>query len=224
MEKSKFKTSYTAKEVNELLKTYSPKRRYDLNVPDLGLSYYEFTDGRILVVIGETNSPGTMYRSETEFKNLTEIKPKGKKVEHVLSNLIPNDQVFLASINLYIDTLAFNLKISPEKLDRSLQSVKLIDSAYAKKRPSQSVFFKRDYLHLIAYLGEVYRKEKEGDWFFKKYPGEESYQPYIKTNGNKLLNPFLDLFKECFEDYKSFSIYSVADFAVSEIRLGASKR
>jgi len=222
MKESEIKRAYSKKEVNELLKKFNPQKRDDLNVPDLGFSYYEFSDGKILIVIGLKEGPGRMYKSEAELNKIRNRVP-AKKSEHVLSDLIPDDKKFLASVNLYIDSLADKLKIPREKLDRSLKSVRLIDTAYKKALPSQSVFFKKDYLYLIAYLGEVYKHEKGGEWFFEKYEDEESYQPYIKIANGRILNPFLDLFKDCYENYEEMSIYDVADFAVSDFRLGISK-
>jgi hypothetical protein len=223
LKESKFKRSYSKKEVLELFKKYSPKKRDDLNVPDLGFSYYELPDGRILIIIGEKISSGKMYKSVTELNEICTQVPFRKDGEHVLSNLIPDDNKFLASINLYIDSLADKLGIPREKLDRSLKSITLIDTAYNKERPSQSVFFNKDYLYLIAYLGEVFKHEKGGDWFFKRYPDEDSYQPYIKVANGRILNPFLDLFKDCYENFEKMSIYDIADFAISDFRLGVLK-
>lgn len=216
MEEIVFKPFWSKKEVNMLLQKYAPKKRIDLDDADLGLDYYEFSDGKILVVLG---SSGTMYRSVNELKKIVNTPPIRKNDEHFLSNLIPDGELFLKSIDLYIDTLADKLKINREKLDKSLESIKLIDIAYNKNKPEEPEFFNTDYLYLVAYLGEVYKKEKNGEWIFKKEANEESYQPYVKTNDGKILNPFYDLFKECFENYKKFSIFQIADFALSEFRL-----
>lgn len=222
MKESGFKRTYSKNEVVELFKLYNPKKRGDLNVPDLGMSYYELPDGRILIIIGDKISSGRMYKSVAELNKIRNKVP-AKRSEHILSNLIPDDKKFLASVNLYIDSLADKLKIPREKLDRSLKSVRLIDTAYKKALPSQAVFFKKDYLYLIAYLGEVYKHEKGGEWFFEKYEDEESYEPYIKIANGRIINPFRDLFKDCYENYEEMSIYDVADFAVSDFRLGVSK-
>jgi hypothetical protein len=81
---------------------------------------------------------------------------------------------------------------------------------YKKYPPKDKIeFFNKDYLYLIAYLGEIYRKEVGGEWDFEKEPGVESYIPYIKLKNGKKLNPWCRLFTELYENYESFHIYAI---------------
>jgi len=79
-----------------------------------------------------------------------------------------------------------------------------------KKRPKINVFFREDYLYLIAYLGEVFKKERGGDWYFERETGVPSFIPYIKLESGSKMDVYYELFKECYENYEHMSIYSVA--------------
>jgi len=206
----KYKEHLTKKEVKSILQNVkNVKRRNDLRYDETDtFDYYMLPDGKIIVVLAAGEA--TMYHSEQELIDIDEQQDVRGDKEHVLSNLIPDQRVFLNSINEYVEKLALKLQIPLSSLNKTLGSIKLIDSAYKKKRPSKQEFFNKDYLYLIAYLGEVYIREKGGNWIFKKQKDQVSYEPYIKSSDKKILDAFFELFRECYEDYDTFSIYNVA--------------
>ena len=212
MIKDDFKPFLNKKEVKELFKKFPKlKTRKDLRDGKSDpFDYYELPDGKILVVIGFGDTTGTMYRSEAEFKEITNEPDVRKDGEHVLSDLIKDEKIFLANIEAYISKLSKKTNIPLGNLDKSLKSLKVLDSAYKKKRPEKNEFFNKDYLYLIAYLGEVYRNEKGGDWVFRKEEDNESYEPYIQIEAGQLLDTYYELFKECYENFEGFSIFDVA--------------
>jgi hypothetical protein len=221
MDTIKYKTFWKKKEVQVLLDKYKPKLRNDLKYDSIAdaFDYYEFPDGKLLLVLGFGNGTGTMYQSEEDLKKMMNEPDVRKSAEHVLSDLIKDDKKFLVKKEDYIKALAKKLDLPFEKLNHSLASLKIIDSAYKERRPKMLEFFNEDYLYLIAYLGEVYKKEKGGDWYFEKKAGNKSYEPYIKINESLRLDTYLELFKECYEHFENFSTYNVADFELRENKL-----
>jgi hypothetical protein len=217
------KNSLNKREVNQILKNNDLKTRNDLKDEENSklFDFYELTDGRILVVVGFGNGTGIMYNSEEELKKTRDLKDSDvrKNGEHVLSDLIPSNTLFLQKKADYIHSLSQNLNIPGEKLDYSLQSLKLIDSSYKRNRPDKNLFFRNDYLYLIAYIGEVFKAEEGGEWFFEKKPQNQSFEPFIKVSESKILNPFWGLFKECYENYDNFSIYGFASAQLQSKRL-----
>lgn len=210
MDTINYKPFWKKREVQVLLKKHPAKLRNDLKDEASGFDYYEFPDGKLLLVLGFGEGTGTMYQSEEQYKKMMSEPDIRKSGEHVLSDLITDDKKFLAEKQDYIKTLVKKLNLPFEKMDYSLESLKIIDSAYRKKRPEMLEFFNKDYLYLIAYLGEVYKKEKGGDWYFEKRGDNKSFEPYIKINDKLKLDTFLGLFKECYEHFENFSTYSFA--------------
>lgn len=199
------------KEVKELLSKPGNKERNDLKGnQDDPFDYYELSDGRILLVLGFGNGTGTLYRSENDYKAIINEADVRKEGEHVLNNLITNEDYFLNHIPVYVEKLANKLNVPLVKFDKSLESLRLIDSVYKKKNIPRRTFFNEDYLYLISYLGEVYCNIKKGKWVLKKVSDTDIFEPYVAIEGGRLVNTFMPLFKECYENYESFSIYSVA--------------
>ena len=218
------KTNLSNRVIDNYVHQYKLIKRNDLRYGPSDLAdYHLLPDGRVLIVLDFGNrKTGVLYESEQQLKEVMSEPDIRKDGEHVLSDLILDSKEFLKLKESYIYSLAKRLSISNEKLDKSLESLKIIDSAFNRKKIKMINFFNKDYLYLIAYLGEVYRKEKGGEWYFEKKSKNKSYEPYIMTYTGVLLNPFLSLFKECYENYGNFSIYSIASAALSEYKLKAT--
>lgn len=213
MDPIKYKPFWSNREVKWIFKNYTLKPRKDLDSIWLKNGVYEFPDGKILLTMDYGVGPGTMYESEESLKAILNEPDIRKDGEHQLANLIPDDKEFLKQKEIYIQDLANQLNIPIEKLDRSLNSLRLIDRMYKKKPPANKIeFFNKDYLYLIAYLGEVYRKEVGGEWYFERKPGVESYIPYIKLKNGKKLDPWYHLFTELYEHYENFRIHVIGEF------------
>jgi hypothetical protein len=207
-----YKEQWSKKEVQALFKNYILKPRIDLKEERSPFDYYELPFGKLLLVLRFGQGTGTMYRSEEEFKQLMSRHDVREPGEHMMSNLIVDSNEFLNKIDLYVDLLAKKLNIPRNRLDYSLKSLNLIDSIYAMKRPEKNIFFNEDYLYLITYLGETYRKKRGGEWNFEREPGIPSWIPYIKLSNGVNMDVYIELFKECYENYEHMSIFGVADF------------
>ncbi|MDP4259913.1 MAG: hypothetical protein Q8937_16925 [Bacteroidota bacterium] len=129
----------------------------------------------------------------------------------VPSDLKSDSVLFLQQGKHYFENLSSKLKIPIEKLGFYIESLRLIDSAYRKRRPAMTVFFRDAYLYLIAYLGEVYMSQKGGEWCFEREQGVESYVPSIKLPSGTKLDTYMGLMKECFDNYKTMNISLVAE-------------
>lgn len=163
-------------------------------------------------MLGYGNDTGTMYRSEAEYKKIMAEPDVREPGEHMMANLISDSNGFLKKEEFYIEALANKLGISRKRLDYSFKCLNLIDSIYTKKRPEKRVFFKEDYLYLIAYLGEMYTKKRGGEWYFETELGVLSLIPYIQLSNGVKMDVYVELFKECYENYEHMSIFGVADF------------
>jgi len=220
-----YKPFWKKKEIEILSKQGMLKERKDIDDMNHTFDVYELPDGKILFVIRYGDHSGTMYKSLEEFNRLMKEDDVRKPGENVMGSLLPDGKLFMSEINYYIELLSKKLGIPLGKLDKTLKSVIIIDSVYRRNRPKSKMdFFNKDYLYLVAYLGEVYKKEiGAGEWYFEHDPGARSYIPYIKLPNGKKLDTSVGLFKECYEHYERFYISPIAEVEVAKGKYSLAK-
>jgi hypothetical protein len=121
----------------------------------------------------------------------------------------------VSKIDELIDELAEHLHIPHQQLDFSYISLDVISQkseAYGIDNIETSL-----YDNLVAYVGEVIRHKKNGQWTINSFPGDERY-PYIGAGVNGVLMPInivwqelsslklIDLRKETANEIRRFSL------------------
>jgi len=104
---------------------------------------------------------------------------------HILHN--QNQDRFIQEIPQLIFNLSKELEIDISELDKTLESLLVIDKAIENKnRPSyiDNDDNKKILGSLIAYIGEVLKTAINGGWFIKKY-NEQAWEPVIVSSSGQ---------------------------------------
>jgi hypothetical protein len=120
---------------------------------------------------------------------------------HVLEGLLPQGPHFIEAVPSLIDELAGHLKIPRESLDGSFESLHAVDAALKKIRPRRRVLETPNFFAgIVAYTGEVLRKESGGFWKLIEVGGD-IHEPYIFLDEREFIyiNPFLEPYKLIYE-------------------------
>jgi hypothetical protein len=143
-----------------------------------------------------------LHASRKEFMEKMEESRRQPPPQHVLEGLLPQGPHFIEAVPALIDELAGHLKLSRELLDGSFESLHVVDAALKKVRPRRRILETPNFFAgIVAYAGEVMRKETGGHWALEEVAGG-IYEPYIDVDlrqGN-YLNPFLEPYKTIYEE------------------------
>jgi hypothetical protein len=153
--------------------------------------------GEVLLVI--ENSRSVLYESRQKLVERQEQIKKLPYSTHVLEGLLPQGPRFIEAIPELIDALAKQLKIPREALDKSFDSLTLVEQALSKIRPRQKILeLPNLFAGIIAYTGEVYREMTGGEWRLNEVHGG-IWEPYVHADDREYLNPFLEPYKDIVE-------------------------
>ncbi|UQA59180.1 hypothetical protein [Polyangium aurulentum] len=139
-----------------------------------------------------------LYASRKELMEKMEESSKRPRSTHVLEGLLPQGPHFIEAVPALIDELAQHLKLPRESLDGSFDSLYPVEAALNKIRPRQRILeIPNLFAAIVAYTGEVMRKETDGYWKLNEVAGG-IYEPYVHpANGDfsDYMNPFLEPYK-----------------------------
>lgn len=208
----KIKINYSKKEAQDLIKKFNGLLRPDLRSSENDpFEYYELDDKRILLVLGYGTGVGTLYKSEEDLlvrKKRADILKKTSP-KHVLSDF-PINENFPSEVDALIEKLSTILDIKYSELDKSFNSLKLIDRKLKKIDPQ---FIKNElYVALIAYTGKVLIKELSGHWEMKK--SEDVWEPWILGKDGEYFSTFIHI-SDAFIEGEDISTYSLVQAEIS---------
>ena len=164
---------------------------------DIGWIGYVSERDELLLLMSHGRSVLHASRKELE-KKLEEIR-KQPYSTHVLEGLLPQGPRFIEAIPELIDVLAQQLKIPREALDKSFDSLTLVEQALNKVRPRKKILEVTNlFAGIIAYTGEVYRTMTGGEWRLNEVHGG-IWEPYVHADDWEYLNPFLEPYKDIVE-------------------------
>lgn len=104
---------------------------------------------------------------------------------HLLNGKETYGESFLSKKNDLIIELCKTLEIN--KLDKSIESLKLLDIAlYNKQSIIDEEFINKNLIKIEAYLGEVFIQNYGGSWKVEYDPKYNVHIPFIMFNGNKV--------------------------------------
>ena len=176
---------------------------------------YQCADGKILVV--SKAGTGNLYDSINDWQSeLDELVDLGEREPvHILYNQMPSQERFIEEIPFMISNLARKFEINPSELDRTLESVLILDQVIASKN-RQSYIDNNDTKilgSLIAYIGEVVRANINGEWIIKQDSGLSEWEPVIAAQNGKVSSFCIIVFDELYEAEKS-SFYDIASMLI----------
>jgi hypothetical protein len=156
-----------------------------------------------------------LYASRKEFAGKMDEVRKGPWSTHVLEGLLPQGPHFIEAVPSLIDELVGHLKLPRESLDGSFESLHVVDVALKKIRPRQRILETPNFFAgIVAYTGEVLRKETGGIWKLNEVGGD-IHEPYIHFGEQyrRSINPFL-------EPYKVIAEHKRGDLSLATIVAG----
>lgn len=164
---------------------------------DIGWTGYASDRDELLLLMSHGRSILHASRKDLE-KKLEELR-KLPYSTHVLEGLLPQGPRFIEAIPGLIDDLAKQLKIPREALDKSFESLTLVEVALGKIRPRKKIVeIPNLFAGMIAYTGEVYREMTGGHWRLNEVHGG-IWEPYVHADDWEYLNPFLEPYKDIVE-------------------------
>jgi len=132
----------------------------NLNFDKINNGVFELANSQILVFI--KNGRSLLFKDEIQYHAYNKSKKR-----HPLKGLNEDKENILFNLSTVIANLANALNIPLEKLDKSYESLAIIDENLILQKPYE-LFFLNNIFSIILYFGEVYIHEKGGKWFFRE--------------------------------------------------------
>lgn len=127
------------------------------------------------------------------------------RARHVLAYVFRYGADFPLHITRLIRELGTALDLSEALLDRSLDSLVLLERAIDANGGGRTIL---DILfpHLVAYMGEVLIDRNGGSWYMLWRPDYAVWEPYVVTDAGEFCDPFTHLYDQLFEQDRSCSL------------------
>jgi hypothetical protein len=172
---------------------------------------YLCNNGEVLVVgdFRESKLYSSIDDWRAELEELTELSRR--EPVHILHGQLPKRERFLTEISSLIDNLAKELQLDLAVLDRTLESLLIIDKAInGKSQRQQYINSKGEKIlgFLIAYIGEVVRVAIDGEWSIIEIT-EKEWEPVIVSSNGKTYDFCIMVFDELYEA-PTISFYDLA--------------
>lgn len=159
-------------------------------------------DGRVLWI---SHGSARIYASPEEYRQLLHyVEELGRrKPTHPLGTRFPRGQGFIEAVPELIGELPGKLRLSPQALTRSVDSLTDIDEAAARLGGQECLDDPTILAPIVAYVGEVMRKASFGRWQISgwEFPGADDdarWQPVV-VGANGRTYPTFVILKELLE-------------------------
>lgn len=202
MTRKSLQRRFSAKRIQSLLKESKWTVDYKLTaqIPnDLYISeIYKSSDGELLAVLRD--GAGILFESTETWlsylKSLESLQNQGPI--HLLHGRIPQGQNFVNQVPELIQELAVRLNIPSEHLDKSENSLTIVDRAVQRKGSGKCLEAKI-FAPLVAYVGEVIKQEVNGRWEMRPTEDPETWEPWIVDSQGQSHPPFIIIYDELYE-------------------------
>jgi hypothetical protein len=162
-------------------------------------------DGRAVVVADErfvlADDRFHAYPSIDELRTYAENFYSSTPPSEYLANHLPSGEAFLQNFDVVVSRLAGLLDLDARRLDGSLESVTLLDSAIVGDL--DRAFEPEVYECLVGYLGEVLRRSVDGDWTSRAVGRQTMREPQIADAYGRTYSPvgIINELMNCAERY-----------------------
>jgi hypothetical protein len=182
------------KEVAELLASQPWALERSVMSSD-AMPVYSDAQGRGLVVLPDRR--GRLWSSFAELKAAWDAEVQSKP-RHVLAGRLPRGRDFPAHVPALVDALAQRLRLARPSLDGTLQSLAHVDAAIRRVGASRALrppLFEA----VVAYAGEVMRKEAAGAWDLRLAADAETWEPWIVDGAGRAHAVFMVVFDALYD-------------------------
>jgi len=162
---------------------------------------FEFPDGRILYVAG--NMRGAIWPSVDALRQYSE-----RRVSHILEDAFSMGPEFVKQIPQLVTKLSELTEVPLKKLDYSLESLKKLDKKVFRKRNNPPFYMTGRFEPLLAYFGEVLRKEIGGDWDMRLGSDGKTWEPWLVKTTRGEIKPYELLWRELCDTPQPGSLFA----------------
>jgi len=156
---------------------------------------FALPDGRIILPDGDG---GVVWETKDALLSVYH-ELAGSRPQHLLKGRFPEGNTFIHRIPELLNRLAEKLGLRAEDLDRSWQSLDLIDRIVRDRfSPAERVEAEL-FVPLFAYLGEVIRKTDGGEWEMRLVDDQGIWEPWVITTAGEGYMPFRDVYKQMYD-------------------------
>jgi hypothetical protein len=194
----------TGKQFNDLISLPDTVVRNDLKISQDNRDFYLLQDGRLLAFSDSIPNKVQMFESVEEYNSIIAIVLSEVEEGDFLEKYISVLSQIPGNIESCKESLSKQLGISPDLLDYSPKSIRLIDKKI-RKAVSRHEYFDKVYGYLFVYFGETVRKELNGEWSVRILDGVG--EPFVLSENKKRIFFSKELHEQASEDFKNFSIY-----------------
>jgi hypothetical protein len=173
---------------------------------------YKCDNDKVLAVSKDNigNLYGCVNDWQTELNGLIELNNLAPV--HILYNQVPRRDQFIQEVPYLISRLAQELKINLTELDRTLDSLLIIDQAIQSKNRQDYNSNKKLLGLLISYIGEVIKSAINGEWLIKQ-DNEPEWEPVIIASTGRITSFCILVFDELHEAEK-ISFYDLVSMLI----------
>jgi hypothetical protein len=134
--------------------------------------------------------------------------------KHVLSGLVDDGSDFVAKVAELADQLAERLNLPKERLDYSVDSLKLVDDVVFNKVGRGAFLTAANFPPLLAYVGEVVRRRVGPFARWKTKPASDGItkEPWIVDADGRSYMVFMYVFEDLHEDDSPQSLWVTAGY------------
>jgi hypothetical protein len=167
---------------------------------------FNLPDGTVLIR-HEEDGTGILWESKEEVLKIVSSPPP--RPRHVLSGRMPSGKDFLTTLPAILGRLSAALKLPPETLDFSRDSLQAIDRVIFREGGQETCLKDPSLFEsLFAYIGEIMRRRRAGTWRLRYVPEDDVWEPWIVDSDGNQRESFLFVYEALFEPNASF-FYSV---------------
>jgi hypothetical protein len=175
---------------------------------DRTLSFYETDayasdDGQLLLIPRRGKSK--LYPSRAHFVEMIH-KIETETPRHLLHGRLPHGERFVEAVPELIDAAALWANVPRDALDRSLDSLALLDRTLARRGIRASLDNPHVFEMLVAYVGEVLRAATDGTWSLERAADPSILEPWILARSGRRHPPFAIVYRELAEPAGGMSL------------------
>ncbi len=204
------------KEVKEMITLFKGKEDIKLSQKYDSRAFL-LDDGRLLL---SHEGGGALYQSIKDLQDLMTFLNKNSKI-HPLAEGIPYGLYYLTHIDTIIGEFSQKIKIEPSKLDKTIESLKLVDESLKELKIDEFQLEKEYLVYLMTYCGEVIRNKVGGVWTLNEFTVENKliYEPVIRVQENKDYSPLWSVYQEIMERPTTFSLVTAVEAEIDKYKL-----
>lgn len=209
-------TTLNKKETKDVIHSFHGKKNMALS-KQFDSEAFNLSDGRFIL---SHEGGGALYASQKDLEDLMKFLHNNEKAHPLLDGL-PYDVNYLTHIDAIINEFSTKLKIDKALLNKSPESLKIIESKLKDLKIDEFTLEKEYLIYLMTYCGEVIREKVGGNWTLLNLSigNKTVYEPIIRVSINRDYSPLWPLLKEINERPTNFSLVIAIESEIEKYKL-----